>query len=388
MKQKLLAVLAALKSKGFLTVLTVIIFFAWGTLAWFTGNLLMADRLELLSLIRLATYGAAVAAVFLRSALRRVSDEVFLIVGSALCVVGLVLMTRPGLLPVGYLLVGLTRIILIPANLGFVSRVLGPKGATITTAGAFYLANAVLSPVIAWLVKRQMWRIGLWVAVFLVVSSVATTWLARPTQPQVETEGNKEEAQAAPNLRALGEGTITFVGIQLTFGILALAVFPLAEATLGELEGAGSLEAMRQIASLIGVLATLSYRGSFNLRFWLGVQALGLVSLALGVRFAIPSLVYFGLVVDGVAFSVLERASEVAYLTGLQGLPSSGVVIQALDAATRISIGAGELFVAFTPLYVSLYCALALPLMLILLLNWPAAKRTIARRLYAVARKE
>ena len=120
-------------------------------------------------------------AVGLRYFLRKIPNEAFLLVGSAVCAIAFVVMAQgDNWVPVGYLVIGLTRIILIPANLGFAAGVLGPKLGIVVTAGGFYAANTVGKPIIAALVERDEWQVGVLVGAVLVVVSVIATWLARP----------------------------------------------------------------------------------------------------------------------------------------------------------------------------------------------------------------
>lgn len=372
-----------MKNKA-LTVVAVLLFFAWGTIAWATGDFLLAENLSFLGLLRTTTYIAAALAVFLRYYLRRVPNEAFLIVGSGICSIALVLMAQGGdWIPLSYLIIGLARIVMIPANLGFAANVLGPKLGVVVTAGGFYAANAVLKPLIAELIKTDEWRYGLLVGAVLVLGSAIATWLVTPEEPAGFEEGRSEQAVAS----LVGKGSLTFVGIQVSFGLMSLLVFPLAVRTLGATTDAGTLEGFRQGAMFVGVMATLVYPGRFSIHIWLLTQLAGYLTLLVGFELGVKSLVYLGLCIDGVSFAVLERASELAYLEGVAGLPSASVVLQVLDAATRLALVPGEAMAAGLPLQASLWIAPMLPLGLLIILATPF-KRWIADRLIALANRE
>lgn len=368
--------------KKLLTAAAVLLFFAWGTVAWGTGDFLLAENLPFLSLLRNVTYAAAVAAVFMRFALRRVPNEAFLVVGSALCAVSFVVMAQGGdWVPIAYLVIGLTRIVLIPANLGFAAATLGPKLGVVVTAGGFYAANAVGKPIIARLVERDQWRAGLLIGAALVVASVVATWLARSDANQ--STSNEELGSAA----GLGYGALAFVGIQVSFGLVNLLVFPLALELTGKTTDAGTLEAIRQSAMFLGVVATLVYQGRFSIRMWLTAQLAGYLALLVGFQLGLKSLVYLGLIADGISFAILERATELAYLAGVHGLPSAAVVLQLLDAGTRIALIPGEAIAAALPVQATVWIAPLLPFGLLLLLATPLP-RWLSAKLLELARKE
>ena len=363
----------------------MLLFFAWGTIAWGTGDFLLSENLPFLSLLRNVTYVAAAAAVVLRFVLRRIPNEVFLVVGSAICAIAFVVMAKGGdWVPIGYLVIGLTRIILIPANLGFAAAVLGPKLGVVVTAGGFYAANAVGKPIIATLIQHDQWRLGLLTGAVLVVVSVFATWLARPEAQAEQKVQHNQVLSHTEAVNSLGKGSITFVGIQVSFGLMSLLVFPLAQGLLGETTDAGALEGVRQSAMFVGVIATLVYPGRFSIRMWLLTQLAGYLTLLVGFQFSVAGLVYIGLCVDGVSFAVLERASELAYLEVLTGLPSAFVAMQVLDAATRLVMIPGEGLASGLPLELALWVAPLLPLVLLVLLATPL-KNKIAEKLLHIA---
>ena len=88
---------------------------------------------------------------------------------------------------------------------------------------------------------------------------------------------------------------------------MSLVIFPLAEEVLGQMTDAGALEALRQTAMFIGVIATLVYPGRFSIRIWLFAQLTGYLAILVGFQFGIRGSVYIGLCADGVSFAVLER---------------------------------------------------------------------------------
>ena len=364
-----------------LTVAAVVFFFSWGAIAWGTGDYLLAQegKLAFLAILRNSTYVAAAAAVFLRYYLRRVPNEAFLVTGSALCAISMFLMTQGGnWIPVAYLIIGVTRIVMIPPSTGFAADVLGPKLGIVVTAGGMYVANATIKPVVAWLIKTEQWRYGLGVGIVFVIVSAICVWLARP-------EPGTEEV-LTPNTNRLGSGAIAFVLIQVSFGLMALIVFPLATELYGEVTDAGILEAIRQSSMFVGVMVTL-LNVRFSIRIWLLAQLLGGIALLAGMGYQVAGLVYFALCAEGVSFAVLEKAAELAYLEGLAGLPNRNVVIQLLDAGTRFALIPGEALAAGAPLQVSLWTAALLPLFILLVLATPF-KRWLADKLLELARKE
>ena len=254
MKNKLLALVAVLS------------FFAWGSIAWATGDFLLAEEnLPLMNALRNTTYVVAAVAVFLRFYLSRVSDKTYLLVGGGICAFALVSMVRgEAWVPAGYLVIGLTRIILIPATLGASVQALGNRGGVVATAGGFYLTNAVAKPIVAALVERDEWRGGLLVAACLTIVSALSSWAVQPQAEPVHTLDESETHQTR-----LGSGLIVFVLIQTTFGLLTLGVFPIAQALFGDVLAAGRLESVRQWSMLAGVLVTLFYKGRTSFRLTL-----------------------------------------------------------------------------------------------------------------------
>lgn len=369
MKNKLLALVA------------VFSFFAWGSIAWATGDFILAgDNLPLLNLLRNTTYVVAALAVLLRFYLSRVSDKTYLLVGGGVCAFTLISMVRgEAWVPVGYLVIGLTRIILVPATLGATVKALGNRGGVVATAGGFYLTNAISKPIVANLVERGVWRTGLLVAAGLTVLSALASWgvhIEEQTADDTSGEGGSHTH--------LGSGLIVFVLIQVTFGVVTLGVFPIAETLYGDVTDAGFLEAARQWAMLIGVLATLLYPGRISFRLMLFSQAAGLLAILLGVYLHIKWLVIVGLVIEGVTFALLERASELAYLEGVQGVARNGFILQLVDAASRLAIIPGETAVPFLPLQVTLVIAALMPLCIIALLATPL-KAWLGRKLLEFA---
>ncbi len=372
-------------NKKTLTVLTVLFFFAWGTLSWVTTDLLLSDQLTLLANLRTVTYIVAAASVFLRYYIRRIPDERILLYGAMICVVALVMMMNRTLLPAGYLLVGITRIFLIPANLGFVDRVLGARNATIITGGGFYLANAALSPVAEFLVEANRWRFAFGMAIVLLIFSAYVTYrLEKVLEAEEEVEEAPPSATHPPS--AFGKGVIVFVAIQTCYGLVEIALFPLSELLLGERTDAGRVKGLRQFAALVGVIVTCFYRKPLSLRALLTVQFAGLALILAGAQLELGGLVFFGIFVEGAMFALLERESEIIYLEGLRGLPSAAVARQFIDGSYRLATIPGELVAANSPLFLNLGVAPILPLVTLMALSTPF-RHWVARVLHRIASK-
>ena len=371
--------------KKILTVLTVLFFFAWGTLSWVTADLLLSDQLSLLANLRTVTYIVAAVAVFLRYYIRRIPDERILLYGAMICVVALLVMMNRRLLPAGYLLVGITRIFLIPANLGFVDRVLGARNATIVTGGGFYLANAALSPVAEFLVEANRWRFAFGAAIVLLILSAYVTFrLEKVLEAEEEVEETPPSASHPPS--AFGKGVIVFVAIQTCYGLVEIVLFPLSALLLGERTDAGRVKGLRQFAALVGVVVTCFYRKPLSLRALLTIQFAGLALILVGAQYGIGGLCFFGIFVEGVMFALLERESEIIYLEGLRGLPSAAVARQFIDGAYRLATVPGELVAANTPLFLSLGVAPILPLLILVSFKTPL-RHGVARALRRLGNK-
>ena len=372
-------------NKKVLTVMAVLFFFAWGTLSWVTADLLFAeDQLELLADLRVVTYSVTALAGFLRLYLHETSDERILSYGAVVCIVALLMMMSTTLLPVGYLLVGVTRIFLTAATLGLADKTFGARDATILTGGSFYFANAVLSPVIEAVVEANKSTYCFVVAIALLVISVFATFrlekILEVEKKTAKQEVPKQEAspKAIYTASALGKGAFVFVAIQALYGLLEIGLFPLAELLLGQRTDAGRLKGLRQLGAVLGVLIAIFYRRkAIRMRTLFTVQFAVLILLFAGAKFGLIGLCLFAIFVEGVMFALLERESETMYLDGVRGLPKAPVARQFIDGASRLAFIPFELLAAKAPIFLTLGVAPMLPLLILAALGTPL-KRWVA----------
>jgi hypothetical protein len=66
-------------TKKLLTVIAVLACYGWGTFAWFTGGLLLAEQLPILAKLTNAIYLAALFAPFIRARLGRFTNTQLLV---------------------------------------------------------------------------------------------------------------------------------------------------------------------------------------------------------------------------------------------------------------------------------------------------------------------
>jgi hypothetical protein len=165
-------------TKKVLTVIAVLACYSWGTFAWFTGGLLLADELPTLAKLTNCIYLAALFAPFVRARLGRFTNTQLLVGLSCLSALGLAAMMNRNLLPFGYLTVGFLRLFLMPVMTSFTAPNLGAVMTVVLLNGGFNGANALLKPYIAHLVAGDNWRMGLGIGIALIAVSAVTAYLA------------------------------------------------------------------------------------------------------------------------------------------------------------------------------------------------------------------
>jgi hypothetical protein len=365
-------------TKKVLTVISVLTCFAWGTLVWFTGDLILARDLTLLGVLKNGIYLVPLAAPFIRSRLQFNAGQ--LLIGlSALSSLGLIgMMIGDNALTAGYFAVGVLRIFLMPVLLGFAERNLGATLAVVVLAGGFHLMNAVLKPGAAWLVENNLWRYGLGVAILLLAVSAVTARLAL-------TPGETDEPAVitkSPNPELLGKAVIAFIGIQVLYGLREIAVFPLATEVLGSSTSAGILEGIAEGAMLVGVFLTPLLKPAL-ITPMLCAQALSALVTVAAIKLHNPHLLYAARIVEGLSYAVLERIGEVIYVGVLGGLPTDGVAYQWIDSISRVVTVPGRM-AASAPLDVIFWVIAAFALVTLALASSGAAVWT-GDRLYSIA---
>ncbi|MGL4609892.1 MAG: hypothetical protein ACRCYY_09435, partial [Trueperaceae bacterium] len=107
------------------TIISITTCFGWGAVAWFTGSLIMAEDLPLLSMLTNFVYLTALVAPFIKARLRRVSTVRLLVVLSILSIGGLAIMMVEPYVPLGYATVGILRLFLVPVLMSFGENNLG-----------------------------------------------------------------------------------------------------------------------------------------------------------------------------------------------------------------------------------------------------------------------
>jgi hypothetical protein len=365
--------------KKVLTISAVFLAFAWGTILWFTADLILATDLAQLSAIKNGIFLMPLVAPFIRARLQ-LSDVKLLFGVSALSVVGILpmILFSPGSFAfiAGYFCVATLRIFLMPVLLGFAERNLGETLAVAVLAGGFHFFNAALKPVVAILVEQDYWRYGLWLAVLLVVASAVTAYFAGDANAEARL-------MRTPNPRLLGKGVIVFVGIQIVYGIREIAVFPLAENVLGSITDAGVLEGIGEAAMFASVFLTFLLRpGVINPM--LTVQAVSSIAVIAAIKLHNPHVLYVAKIAEGISHAVLERVSEIIYVGLLGGLPTAGVAWQWIDTLGRVGtvpgrIVAAELSLEFVTASMAVLSVVTLILAMSPLSEW------VGNRLYKIS---
>jgi hypothetical protein len=318
--------------KKVLTVLAVLSCYAWGTFAWFTGGLLLADELPTLAKLTNAIYLAALFAPFIRARLGRFTNTRLLVGLSCLSALGLAAMMNRELLPFGYLAVGFLRLFLMPVMTSFTAPNLGAVMTVVLLNGGFNGANAILKPQIANLVASNNWRLGLGIGIVLIAVSAVTAYLATNTASATSSE---EEVNEQPNPKKLGSMIIVLLGIQLFYGLREIAVYRVAKEMFGSTTSAGVLEAITESAMLVGVFLTPLLRAGIVVPMLVAQAGASLLFVA-ALHFSNAHLLYAAQIVEGLSYAVLERISEVTYLQELGGLPNAGLAFQWIDSLTRV----------------------------------------------------
>jgi hypothetical protein len=319
-------------TKKILTVIAVLSCYAWGTFAWFTGGLLLADQLPVLAKLTNAIYLAALFAPFIRARLGRFTNTQLLVGLSCLSALGLASMMNAAWLPAGYLAVGLLRLFLMPVLTSFTAPNLGAVGAVVLLNGGYNGANALLKPFVANLVATNTWRLGLAAGIGLLAVSAVTAYLA------TNTANASEEAPTAlrtPNPKQLGSMIIVLLGIQLFYGLREIVVYRVAKEMFGSTNSAGVLEGITESAMFAGVFLTPLLRASLVIPM-LFVQGAASLLIVAALHFSNVSLLYAAQIADGLSYAVLERFTEVTYLRELGGLPNAGLAFQWIDSLTRV----------------------------------------------------
>ncbi len=318
--------------KKFLTVIAVLACYGWGTFAWFTGGLLLAEQLPTLAKLTNTIYLAALFAPFIRARLGRFTNTQLLVGLSCLSALGLAAMMDRNLLPFGYLAVGFLRLFLMPVMTSFTAPNLGAVMTVVLLNGGFNGANALLKPFIAHLVAGDNWRIGLAAGIVLIAVSAVTAYLATNT---ASLASHEEETNAQPNLKKLGSMLVVLLGIQLFYGLREIAVYRVANQVFGSTTSAGVLEAITESAMLVGVFLTPLLRASLVVPMLIAQSGASLLFVA-ALHFGNAHLLYAAQIVEGLSYAVLERITEVTYLQELGGLPNAGLAFQWIDSLTRV----------------------------------------------------
>jgi hypothetical protein len=319
-------------TKKLLTVIAVLACYGWGTFAWFTGGLLLAEQLPILAKLTNAIYLAALFAPFIRARLGRFTNTQLLVGLSCLSALGLAAMMDRSLLPIGYLAVGFLRLFLMPVMTSFTAPNLGAVMTVVLLNGGFNGANALLKPYIAHLVAADNWRMGLGIGIVLIAVSAVTAYLATNTASAGDSE---ETINEQPNLKKLGSMIIVLLGIQLFYGLREIAVYRVANQVFGSTTAAGVLEAITETAMLVGVFLTPLLRASFVVPMLVAQSGASLLFVA-ALHFNNAHLLYAAQIIEGLSYAVLERITEVTYLQELGGLPNAGLAFQWIDSLTRV----------------------------------------------------
>jgi hypothetical protein len=318
--------------KKVLTVIAVLSCYGWGTFAWFTGGLLLADQLPVLAKLTNLIYLAALLAPFIRVRLGRFTNSQLLVGLSCLSGLGMAAMMDRNLLPFGYLAVGFLRLFLMPVMTSFTAPNLGAVMTVVLLNGGFNGANAILKPQIANLVASNNWRLGLGIGIGLIAVSAVTAYLATNT---ASATGSEEEVNLQPNPKKLGSMIIVLLGIQLFYGLREIAVYRVAKEMFGSTTSAGVLEAITESAMLVGVFLTPLLRAGIVVPMLIAQAGASLLFVA-ALHFSNAHLLYAAQIVEGLSYAVLERISEVTYLQELGGLPNAGLAFQWIDSLTRV----------------------------------------------------
>jgi hypothetical protein len=369
--------------KKLLTVASVLACYAWGTFAWFTGGLLLADELPTLAKLTNLIYLAALAAPFIRVRLERFTNTQLLVGLSLLSSVGLASMMNEAWLPMGYLAVGLLRLFLMPVLTSFTAPNLGAVGTVVLLNGGFNGANALLKPFVAHLVATNTWRLGLGAGIGLIAVSAVTAYLA------TNTASTSEEAPTAlrtPNPKQLGSMIIVLLGIQLFYGLREIAVYRVAERMFGSTNSAGLLEAITESAMLVGVFLTPLLRASLVVPM-LCAQAGASLLIVAALHFSNVHLLYAAQIIEGLSYAVLERFTEVTYLHELGGLPHAGLAFQWIDSLTRVGPMPSR-FLASSPLSLEIiFSVMAGVALLIVPLHRSTLAAWTGNRFFAIAER-
>jgi hypothetical protein len=368
-------------TKKILTVIAVLSCYSWGTFAWFTGGLLLAEQLPTLAKLTNAIYLAALFAPFIRARLGRFTNTQLLIGLSCLSALGLVAMMDRSLLPIGYLTVGFLRLFLMPVMTSFTAPNLGAVMTVVLLNGGFNGCNALLKPIIAHLVAINTWRMGLGIGVVLIAVSAVTAYLATNAESVTSSE---ETINEQPNLKKLGSMIIVLLGIQLFYGLREIAVYRVANQVFGSTTAAGLLETITETAMLVGVFLTPLLRASFVIPMLCAQAAASLLFVA-ALHFSNAHLLYAAQIVEGLSYAVLERVSEVTYLHELGGLPNAGLAFQWIDSLTRVGPMPTRLLASSSLSLEIIFGVMAGVSLLIIALHRSALATWTGNRFYATA---
>ena len=228
--------------------LAVLLYFVGGVITGTTGDLVIGNAdVSFLAALRAAIYGGVVLVVPVRYALRRVPDKTIALWGTAMSAAVLPLMMIA--LPAGYVVNGVIRLSMESAMLGAVQSMFSGRTAPLIFGLASAGSNTLFKPVVEKLVEEGLWRAGLAFTVAIVAASALFLW---PIEAEPKTAERTVCPRAGAEEASFGAGATAFVLNQVVFGLMSLALFSLAELTLGERTGAATLDALRQASMLVG----------------------------------------------------------------------------------------------------------------------------------------
>jgi hypothetical protein len=322
-------------TKKLLAVTSVLSFYAWGTIAWFTGSLKLADELPMLALTANLINVAGLVAPFFRVTLGRFRRGQLIVGLSGLSAVGLILMTNEEFLAYGFVGIGACRLLLIPNITAIAESHFGPNRAIMLISGVSFAMSAALKPLVAYMVAKDLWCYGLLCGVLLAAIFAVTTCFS--IHQENTNSAQSVVIKVACNTKRLGQAVVILAGIRLFHGVREIVVYRIAEDLLGSVTLAGKLESLSDAAVFVGIIF-LPLLSNNLVALVMIVQSLSCIITVIAINLRSELLLHLAQVSGGVTYGLLEKFAEVSILWELGSYPNAELAYQWVGAITRIGL--------------------------------------------------